>query len=74
MARRTTLAQALIHDPKLILLDEPTSGFDPMGVAEMKRIILDLKKAGKSVLLCSHQLADVEDVCDDKSNNISFCF
>lgn len=65
MARRTALAQALIHDPDLVLLDEPTSGFDPMGTAEMKEIILDLKKQGKSILLCSHQLADVEEVCDD---------
>lgn len=65
MARRTALAQSIVHDPDFVILDEPTSGFDPMGTAEMKEIILDLKNQGKSILLCSHQLADVEDVCDD---------
>lgn len=65
MARRTAMAQALIHDPELILFDEPTSGFDPIGIAEMKDLILDLKQAGKTILLCSHQLNDVEDLCDD---------
>jgi ABC-2 type transport system ATP-binding protein len=64
MARRLGLAQALINDPDLVILDEPTSGLDPIGTGEVKELILRLKEAGKTVLLCSHLLADVEDVCD----------
>lgn len=64
MARRVGVAQALINDPELIILDEPTTGLDPIGTREMKDLILDLKAQGKTVLLCSHLLADVEDVCD----------
>jgi ABC-2 type transport system ATP-binding protein len=64
MARRIGLAQALINDPELILLDEPTTGLDPIGTREMKDLILSLKQQGKTVLLCSHLLADVQDVCD----------
>ena len=64
MTRRVGLAQALINDPDLILLDEPTTGLDPIGTREMKDLILALRDAGKTVLLCSHQLADVQDVCD----------
>jgi len=64
MARRIGLAQALINNPELILLDEPTTGLDPIGTREMKDLILSLKQQGKTVLLCSHLLADVQDVCD----------
>ena len=64
MVRRIGLAQALINDPELILLDEPTSGLDPLGTREMKDMILELKSQGKTVVMCSHLLADVEDVCD----------
>jgi len=64
MARRIGLAQALINDPDLILLDEPTTGLDPIGTREMKDLIVSLKKQGKTVILCSHLLADVQDVCD----------
>ena len=64
MARRIGLAQALINNPDLILLDEPTTGLDPIGTREMKDQIVSLKKQGKTVLLCSHLLADVQDVCD----------
>ena len=64
MTRRVGLAQALINDPDLILLDEPTTGLDPIGTREMKDLILALRDQGKTVLLCSHQLADVQDVCD----------
>ena len=64
MTRRVGLAQALINDPDLILLDEPTTGLDPIGTREMKDLILKLRDEGKTVLLCSHQLADVQDVCD----------
>jgi len=64
MTRRIGLAQALINNPDLILLDEPTSGLDPIGTREMKDMILRLKGEGKTVLMCSHLLADVQDVCD----------
>jgi ABC-2 type transport system ATP-binding protein len=64
MARRIGLAQALVNDPELILLDEPTSGLDPIGTREMKDLILKLKSQGKTVIMCSHLLADVQDVCD----------
>ncbi|NOY43044.1 MAG: ABC transporter ATP-binding protein [Planctomycetes bacterium] len=64
MSRRIGLAQALINDPDLILLDEPTSGLDPIGTREMKDMILRLKDEGKTVVMCSHLLADVQDVCD----------
>ncbi|MEZ5943523.1 MAG: ABC transporter ATP-binding protein [Planctomycetaceae bacterium] len=64
MTRRIGLAQALINDPDLILLDEPTSGLDPIANSQMKDLIIDLKKQGKTVVMCSHLLADVQDVCD----------
>lgn len=64
MTRRIGLAQALINDPDLILLDEPTSGLDPIGVDEMKSMILELKEQGKTVVMCSHLLTDVQNVCD----------
>jgi ABC-2 type transport system ATP-binding protein len=64
MSRRIGLAQALINDPDLILLDEPTSGLDPIGTRNMKDLILDLKRQGKTVVMSSHLLADVQDVCD----------
>ena len=64
MARRIGLAQALINDPELLILDEPTSGMDPIGTRQMKDLFLQLAKRGKTILLCSHLLADVEDVCD----------
>ncbi|MCL2648141.1 MAG: ABC transporter ATP-binding protein [Phycisphaerales bacterium] len=63
-ARRVGLAQSLLNDPELVILDEPTSGLDPLATIEMKKLIKELKRAGKTVLLSSHQLADVEDVCD----------
>jgi ABC-2 type transport system ATP-binding protein len=64
MARRIGLAQALINDPDLLILDEPTSGMDPMGTRQMKDLFVELARRGKTILLCSHLLADVEDVCD----------
>ncbi|HEY3963083.1 MAG TPA: ABC transporter ATP-binding protein [Planctomycetaceae bacterium] len=64
MTRRIGLAQALINDPELILLDEPTSGLDPIGTREIKDLILKLKSQGKTVVMSSHLLADVQDVCD----------
>ncbi|MHC4403403.1 MAG: ATP-binding cassette domain-containing protein, partial [Planctomycetota bacterium] len=64
MTRRIGLAQALINDPELLLLDEPTTGLDPIGTRAMKDLILDLRNQGKTVVMCSHLLADVQDVCD----------
>ncbi len=64
MARRIGLAQALINDPELLILDEPTTGLDPIGTRQIKDLVLKLAQRGKTVLLCSHLLADVEDVCD----------
>ena len=64
MARRIGLAQAMINDPSFLILDEPTSGLDPLGCREVKDLILALKKRGKTVLVTSHLLSDVEDICD----------
>jgi ABC-2 type transport system ATP-binding protein len=64
MQRRIGLAQALINDPDLVILDEPTAGLDPIGCREVKDLILTLARRGKTVILSSHLLADVEDVCD----------
>ncbi len=64
MARRIGLAQALINDPEFLILDEPTSGLDPIGARQIKDVIRELGKKGKTILLSSHILADVEDVCD----------
>ncbi len=64
MTRRIGLAQALINDPQLVVLDEPTTGLDPIGTAEMKQLIKNLRDEGKTVIMCSHLLADVQDVCD----------
>jgi len=64
MLQRIGLAQALVHDPKLLLLDEPTAGVDPIGSKDIRDMILRLKEMGKTVLLSSHLLAQVQDVCD----------
>ena len=64
MQRRIGLAQALINDPDLIILDEPTAGLDPIGCREVKDLIIALARRGKTVILSSHLLSDVEDVCD----------
>ncbi|MBI1840343.1 MAG: ABC transporter ATP-binding protein [Verrucomicrobia bacterium] len=64
MQRRIGLAQALINNPELVILDEPTAGLDPIGCREVKDVILALARRGKTVLLTSHLLSDVEDVCD----------
>src|SRR5688572_6118213 len=64
MQRRIGLAQALINDPDLVILDEPTAGLDPIGCREVKDLIIALARRGKTVILSSHLLADVEDVCD----------
>jgi ABC-2 type transport system ATP-binding protein len=64
MARRIGLAQALINDPDLLVLDEPTAGLDPVGCRQTKLLLRELTKRGKTVILSSHLMADVEDVCD----------
>lgn len=64
MVQRLGLAQALVHDPDLYILDEPMSGLDPLGRALVKQIILDLKQAGKTVFFSTHVTADIERVCD----------
>ncbi len=64
MRQRIGLAQALINDPEFIILDEPTSGLDAEGTRWMKDLIIDLRKKGKTILMCSHRLDDVQDVCD----------
>ncbi len=64
MARRVGLAQALLNNPDIVILDEPTSGLDPIGRHDVKEIVRTLAQAGKSVLLSSHLLGEVEDVCD----------
>src|SRR5207253_8392655 len=64
MRQRIGLAQALINDPQLVILDEPTSGLDPLGTRWMKDLIKELRREGKTVIMCSHRLDDVQDVCD----------
>jgi ABC-2 type transport system ATP-binding protein len=64
MRQRIGLAQALINDPALVILDEPTSGLDPLGARWMKDLIRDLRAKEKTVIMCSHRLEDVQDVCD----------
>jgi ABC-2 type transport system ATP-binding protein len=64
MQRRIGIAQALINDPDLLILDEPTTGLDPLGSRQVKDLILELGRRGKTVILCSHLLSDVEDCVD----------
>lgn len=64
MLQRIGLAQALIQDPRLLVLDEPTAGVDPVGSRQIRDLILELKKRGKTVLLTSHLLEQVQEVCD----------
>ena len=64
MLQRVGLAQAILHDPKVVILDEPMSGLDPVGRREVRDIILELKQAGKTVLFSTHILSDAETLCD----------
>jgi len=64
MLQRASLAQALIHDPELIILDEPVTGLDPLAIKEVRSLILWLKGKGKTVLFSSHDISEVEKVCD----------
>ena len=64
MLQRIGLAQALVHEPRLVVLDEPTAGVDPAGSREIQDLILDLKRRGITVLLSSHLLGQVQEICD----------
>jgi ABC-2 type transport system ATP-binding protein len=64
MLQRIGLAQALVADPKILILDEPTAGVDPVGAADIAELILEQKSLGRTVLLCSHLLAQIEEICD----------
>ena len=64
MLQRVGIAQALINDPELLILDEPMSGLDPIGQREIRELILELKSVGKTIILSSHILSDVEALCD----------
>lgn len=64
MLQRIGIAQAIIHDPELIFLDEPMSGLDPIGRKMIKDLLLELKNSGKTLFLNSHILSDVEEICD----------
>lgn len=64
MLQRVGLAQAIVHDPDLVILDEPTAGMDPEGVMAVENMIREIKALGKTIILCSHQLSQVESLCD----------
>jgi ABC-2 type transport system ATP-binding protein len=64
MLQRVGFAQAIVHEPKLVVLDEPTAGVDPAGAGEIRDLILDLKRRGITVLLSSHLLGQVQEICD----------
>ena len=65
MKQRLAIAVALLHQPKLLILDEPTNGLDPQGIAEIRQLVLDLKKqAGRTIIFCSHILNEVQQICD----------
>lgn len=65
MLQRLGIAQALINNPDLVILDEPVSGLDPLGRREVKQILIDLREEGKTVFFSSHILADVQEMCDE---------
>jgi len=65
MLQRLGIAQALLHDPELIFLDEPTDGVDPIGRKEIRDLLLELKREGKTIFLNSHLLSEVELICDE---------
>src|SRR5260370_40232817 len=64
MKQRLGVAAALLKDPELLILDEPTSGLDPQGMAEMRKLIKDIGQGNRTVLLSSHLLPEVEQICD----------
>ena len=64
MKQRLGMANALVHDPELLILDEPMSGLDPVGRHQMKELIKDLRQQGKTIFFSSHILSDIESLCD----------
>lgn len=64
MLQRIGVAQALVHDPDIVILDEPTAGVDPVGTAEIGETVRAIKARGKTVVLCSHRLGQIEELCD----------
>lgn len=64
MKQRLGIAQAILHDPKILILDEPINGLDPQGIMEMRELLLALKQAGKTIFISSHLLSEVEKICD----------
>jgi ABC-2 type transport system ATP-binding protein len=64
MQQRLHVARALLHDPELIYLDEPTVGIDPVGARELRKTVKHLSQAGKTILLTTHYMAEAEDLCD----------
>lgn len=77
MLQRAGIAQALLHDPDLLILDEPTTGLDPLGRMQMRDILETLRKAGKTVFFSSHELSEAEMICDHvgiiKNGSLSWC-
>jgi ABC-2 type transport system ATP-binding protein len=67
MLQRFGIAQALLNDPELVIMDEPSSGLDPVGQKEVRDVLLHLKDQGKTIFLSSHQLSEVENICDNVS-------
>src|SRR5437867_7667196 len=65
MKQRLAIAQALLHEPDLLILDEPTSGLDPRGMAEIRDVIKSLKGRGRTIFMSSHLLGEVQEVCDE---------
>jgi ABC-type multidrug transport system ATPase subunit len=65
MKQRLAIASALLNDPEVLVLDEPTNGLDPQGIAEIRQLILNIAKEGKTILIASHQLDEIEKVCTD---------
>lgn len=65
MKQRLAIASALLNDPEVLVLDEPTNGLDPQGIAEIRNLIVEIAKKGKTILIASHQLDEIEKVCTD---------
>lgn len=65
MRQRLAIASALLNDPEVLVLDEPTNGLDPQGIAEIRQLITEISKQGKTIFLASHQLDEVEKVCTE---------
>ena len=64
MKQRLAIAQALLHEPPILLLDEPTFGLDPRGMAEIRNVFKDLTKEGKTIFFSSHLIGEIEEICD----------